>query len=167
MRDSMMPFNGYGFLLPKAGGLRVRAKSKVAIFDALTLRLAILPREISAAPIYKQMEKFGIEKRNLEERVLKLKDKELEKEVPADAITYEKFLDVLRDLKASGITTAKKQKIITSLVERIEIFPDRLEIHYGLGISRVKQELATASSLLNKSLVESSTSLTNGGSSPP
>ncbi len=163
----MMPFNGYGFLLPKAGGLRVRAKSKVAIFDALTLRLAILPREISAAPIYKQMEKFGIEKRNLEERVLKLKDKELEKEVPADAITYEKFLDVLRDLKASGITTAKKQKIITSLVERIEIFPDRLEIHYGLGISRVKRELAIASSLFNKSLVESSTSLTNGGSSPP
>ncbi|MCM2351838.1 MAG: recombinase family protein [Bacteriovoracaceae bacterium] len=131
--------------------------------DALTLRLAELPREVSAAPIYKQMEKLGIEKRNLEERILKLKDEELDKEVPTDAITYEKFLDILRDLKASGITTAKKQKIITSLVERIEIFPDRLEIHYGLGISRVKRELAIASSLLNKSLVESSTSLTSGG----
>ncbi len=34
MRDSMMPFYGYGFLLPKIGGLCVRAKFKVAISAA-------------------------------------------------------------------------------------------------------------------------------------
>ena len=131
--------------------------------NALTLRLAELPQEVSAAPIYKQMEKLEVEKKALEERILKLKDKELEKEIPADSFTYERLLDVLRDLQARGITTAKKQKIIVSLIERIEIFPDKLEIHYGLGKSRVNRELAIASSLFNKSVVVSSTSLTSGG----
>lgn len=99
------------------------------------------------------MEKLEIEKRALEERILKLKDEELEKEVPTDAVTYERLLEALRDLKGSAITTAKKQKIIVSLIERIEIFPDRVEIHYGLGKSRVQRELAIACSLFNKSLV--------------
>lgn len=131
--------------------------------DGLTLRLAELPKEVSAASIYKQMEKLEVEKKALDERILQLKDKELKKEIPTDAITYERLLEVLKDVRASGITTAKQQKIIMTLIERIEIFPDRIEIHYGLGKSRVKRELANASSLFNKSVVESSTSLTSGG----
>ncbi len=130
--------------------------------DALTLRLAELPREVSAAPIYKQMEKLEIEKRELDEKILKLKDEELEKEIPTNAISYEKLLEVLRDLKASGLTTAKKQKIVTSLIEKIEIFPDRIEIGYGLGRSKIKRELVYANSHLCKP-VECSTSLTFGG----
>ena len=131
--------------------------------DALTLRLAELPKEVSAAPIYKQMEKLETEKREHEEKILKLKDEELEKEIPTDAITYGKLLEVLRDLKASGLTTAKKQKIVTSLIEKIEIFPEKLEIHYGLGRSKIKRELVLSSSRFNISPVMCSTSLTFGG----
>ncbi len=58
--------------------------------------------------------------------------------------------------------TSKKQKIVTSLIERIEIFPERLEIHYGLGRSKIKRELVYANSHLYKP-VECSTSLTFGG----
>lgn len=137
--------------------------------DALTLRLAELPREVSASPIYKQMEVLAIQKKELDEKILLLKNEELEKELPTDAISYEKLLSVLNELTASGITTAKKQKIITSLIERIEVFPDRLEIAFGLGSSKIKQELVFASSLLNQSensnfpFIKCSTSLTNGG----
>jgi site-specific DNA recombinase len=130
--------------------------------EALTLRLAELPKEVSAAPIYRQMEKLETNKRNLDERILKLKDAELEKEVPTDAISYQKLLEILRDEKASGLTTAKKQKIVSSLVERIEIFPERLEIHYGLGRSKIKRELVYANSHFILP-VDGSTSLTYGG----
>lgn len=85
----------------------------------------------------------------------------MDRELPTDGMTYEKLLDVFRNLKESGLTTAKKQRIITSLVERIEIFPDRLEIHYGLGRSKIKRELVYANSL-NYFEAECSTSLTNG-----
>jgi hypothetical protein len=78
--------------------------------EALTLRLAELPKEVSAAPICKQMEKLEIDKRELDEKILKLKDAELGKEIPTDAISYQNLLGVLRDEKASGLTTAKKQK---------------------------------------------------------
>ena len=108
------------------------------------------------------MEKLEIEKRELDEKILKLKDQELEKEIPTDAISYQKLLEVLRDEKASGLTTAKKQKIVSCLIERIEIFPDRLEIHYGLGRSKIKRELVYANSHLLLP-ADGSTSLTFGG----
>ena len=71
---------------------------------------------------------------------------------------------------SAGITTAKKQKIITSLIERIEVFPDKLEIGFALGALKTKRELVFASSLLNSSeesffpaIKWCSASLTNGG----
>jgi len=109
--------------------LKNKAYSINAQVDSLTLRLAELPKEVSAAPIYKQMEKLEGDKKHLELQILKLRDEELDRELPTDGFTYEKLLDVFRNLKESGLTTAKKQRILTSLVERIEIFPDRLEIH--------------------------------------
>ena len=66
------------------------------------------------------------------------------------------------DEKASDLTTAKKQKIVSSLVDRIEIFPERLEIHYGLGRSKIKRELVYANSRFILP-VDGSTSLTYGG----
>lgn len=88
----------------------------------------------------------------------------MEREPPTDAITDGKLLEVFMNLKGRGLTTAKKQKIISSLVEQIEVFPDRLEIHYGLGQSKIKRELVYASSLLEKNNLEVrySTSFTNG-----
>lgn len=129
--------------------------------ESLTLRLAELPKEVSAAPIYKQMEKLEGDKKLLELQVLKLRDEEVDRELPTDGVTYVKLLDVFRNLKESGLTTAKKQRIITSLLERIEIFPDKLEIHYGLGRSKIKKELVYANSL-NYFEAKCSTSFTNG-----
>lgn len=141
--------------------LKNKTYSINAQVESLTLRLAELPKEVSAAPIYKQMEKLEGDKKLLELQILKLRDEELDREFPTDGVTYEKLLDVFRDLKESGLTTAKKQRIITSLVERIEIFPDKLEIHYGLGRSKIKRELVYVNSL-NYFEAECSTSLTNG-----
>ncbi|WP_408096336.1 hypothetical protein ACJVC5_14950 [Peredibacter sp. HCB2-198] len=43
---------------------------------------------------------------------MKLKDEDSEKEIPTDSISYEKLLDVLRNLRGSGLTSAKKLKIV-------------------------------------------------------
>ncbi len=142
--------------------LKNRVYSINAQIEALTLRLAELPKEVSASPIYKQMEKLGADKNLIDERILKIKDEELATTLPTDAITYERLLAVLRDLKASGFTTAKKQRIILSLIEKIEIFPDRIEIGYGLGRSKIKRELVCANSRLFLP-ADGSTSLTFGG----
>ena len=144
--------------------LKNRTYSINSQVEALTLRLAELPKEVSAAPIYKQMEKLEIDKRELDEKILKLKDQELEKEIPTDAISYQNLLEVLRNERASGLTTAKKQKIVNCLIERIKIFPERLEIHYGLGRSKIKRELVYANSRFILP-VDGSTSLTYGGTS--
>ena len=53
-----------------------------------------------------------------------------------------------------------------SLIERIEVFPDRLDLYFAVGRDKIKKELAFAGSFFNfqNILAESSTRLTNGGS---
>ena len=94
-----------------------------------------------------------------------LRSEELQNQLPVDLLTYENFIEVLNEVKKTGLSTSKKQKIIVSLIERIEVFPDRLDIYFAVGRDKIKKELAFAGSLFNfqNVLVESSTSLTNGG----
>ncbi|MBC7430088.1 MAG: hypothetical protein H7336_15845 [Bacteriovorax sp.] len=134
--------------------------------ESLTVRLGELPKEVSASAIYTQMGKLGISKNEHEEKILVLKSEELQNQLPVDLLTYENFIEVLNGLKKTGLTTSKKQKIIVSLIERIEVFPNKLEISFAVGRDKLKKELAFAGSLFNiqNVLAESSTSLTNGGS---
>ncbi len=147
-----------------------RLKNKIysinAQIESLTVRLGELPKEVSASAIYTQMGKLGISKNVHEEKILVLRNEELQNQLPVDLLTYENFIEVLNKLKELGLTTSKKQKIIVSLIERIEVFPDRLDIFFAVGRDKIKKELAFAGSLFNfqNVLVESSTSLTNGGS---
>jgi hypothetical protein len=80
-------------------------------------------------------------------------------------ISYDNFIDVLNRLKEKGLTPTNKQKIIVSLIDRIEVFPDRLDIYFAIGRDKIKKELAFAGSLFNfqNVLIEGSTSLINGG----
>ncbi|NOT78971.1 MAG: recombinase family protein [Bacteriovoracaceae bacterium] len=147
-----------------------RLKNKIysinAQIESLTVRLGKLPKEVSASAIYTQMGKLGISKKEHEEKVLVLRSEELQNQLPIDLLTYENFIEVLNELKKTGLTTSKKQKIVVSLIERIEVFPDKLEISFAVGRDKIKKELAFAGSLFNfqNVLAESSTSLTNGGS---
>jgi hypothetical protein len=130
------------------------------------VRLGELPQEVSATALYTQMGKLGTAKKEHEEKILGLKNEELQKQLPVDLLTYENFLEVLKKLKETGLSVSKKQKIIVSLIERIEVFPERLDIHFAVGSEKIKRELALANSLFISSknlLVECSTSLTNGG----
>jgi hypothetical protein len=63
------------------------------------------------------MEKLEFNKRESDEKILKLKDAELEKEIPTDAISYQKLLEVLRDERASGLTTKTKRHQLVSFCQ--------------------------------------------------
>lgn len=148
-----------------------RLKNKIysinAQVESLTVRLGELPQEVSATALYTQMGRLGTAKKEHEEKILGLKNEELQKQLPVDLLTYENFLEILKKLKETGLSVSKKQKIIVSLIDRIEVFPDRLEIHFAVGREKIKRELVLASSLPISSknvLVLCSTSLTNGGS---
>jgi hypothetical protein len=88
--------------------LKNKTYSINAQIESLTLRLAELPKEVSAAPIYKQMEKLEGDKKLLELQILKLRDEELDRELPTDGVTYEKLLDVFRNLKREWINHGKE-----------------------------------------------------------
>lgn len=132
--------------------------------ESLTVRLGELPKEVSATAIYTQMGKLEAQKKEFDEKILHLKSEELQKEMPVDFLTYENFLEILNKLKSTGLSTAKKQKIIVSLIEKIEVFPDRLDLHFAVGSAKIKRELVLSSSpFIINSPVLCSTSLTNGG----
>jgi hypothetical protein len=138
-----------------------RLKNKIysinSQIESLTVRLGELPKEVSATAIYTQMGKLEVSKKEHDEKILELKSERLQNQLPADLLTYENFIEILNKLKGSTLTTSKKQKIIVSLIERIKVFPKRLDIHFAVGSEKIKRELVWASSL-----DESSTSLTDG-----
>lgn len=144
--------------------LKNRVYSINAQIESLTVRLGELPKEVSAKAIYTQMGKLEISKKEFEEKILMLKSEGLKNQLPIDLMSYERFIEVLNRLKSVGLTTARKQKIIVSLIDRIDVFPERLDIHFAVGVERIKRELALANSLfIQNTPVYGSTSFTFGG----
>ncbi len=98
--------------------------------DALAERLSELPKEVTAAPIYKQM--ANLEKRKTE--ALELLDK-LSDASDSDFLVslndYQSFVRDLRELWISA-NSATKSKIIQRLIHRVEVGVDSVVIHYNV-----------------------------------
>ena len=98
--------------------------------DALTERLAELPKELSASSIYKQM-------KTLEDRKLELSEKleKLTKSSQADYIAklneYDEFVQSLRKLWMTA-SSDMKSRIIKRLIHKIEVGVDSVVIHYNV-----------------------------------
>ncbi len=97
--------------------------------DALTERLAELPKELSASSIYKQM-------KTLEDRKLELSDK-LEKlsnssqtDYVAKLNDYNNFVQSLRKIWITA-SSDMKSRIIKRLIHKVEVGADSVVIHYN------------------------------------
>lgn len=130
--------------------------------NALTERLSELPVEMDAAPIYQQMQKIALDKKELEERILVVKKQNLNFEMPVELSDYVRFLEMLRGDALKAITPQLKQKILSKLVEKVELLPEGMRIHFIVSASKIKRELDKTGSLLNIA-VRCSNSLTIGG----
>jgi hypothetical protein len=72
------------------------------------------------------------------------------------------FLEMLRGDVLKAMTSQLKQKILSKLVEKVELLAERMRIHFVVSASKIKRELDKTGSLL-KNAVRCSNSLTNGG----
>lgn len=114
--------------------------------DALTERLAQLPKSISAASIFKQMEKIE-ELRQLEQAKIDTLEREHGgTEFPVSYTSYTAFLKGLHHLTHRPDSIPHRARIIQKLIKQIEVKPDGLRVHYYVGKTRIEGELAQASS---------------------
>ena len=126
-----------------------RLKAKVfglnSQMDGLAERLSELPKGISAAPIYKQMQKLeelsGQHKADLEklktnsqgsmDRVVNLQD-------------FEAFTKRYRKLTFDDLTVDQKKQLLKRFIHKIEIGVDAVKIHFIVDGERYRQDSALA-----------------------
>lgn len=101
--------------------------------EVLAERLSVLPKAVTPAPIYKQMERLGELKQTEEKRMRDLEIKTGTFDVPAEIKSYQAFLDGFN--KLDGNNPEIKTRIIQKLIHKIEIMHDGFKLHYYAGRS--------------------------------
>ncbi len=98
--------------------------------DAMAERLAQLPKEVSAAPIFKQMEMLE-RKREIYKRELEYAAQfdETIWGMPVEFKTFRKFSDSLEPL-LNRATPELLSKIASKLIHKVEIGPESVKVHY-------------------------------------
>lgn len=136
--------------------------------NALTERLSELPKEVDATPIYQQMKKIGQDKVELEKKILEVKKKGSDFDLPVEFADYQSFLEMLEGEALKAVTPDLKQKILAKLVEKVELLSDGMKIHFIVSSRKIKKGLDKTSPLFKqpqKNAVMCSNSLTYGGTS--
>jgi site-specific DNA recombinase len=134
--------------------------------NALTERLSEMPKEMDAGPIYEQMRKIQVMREELD---LKLKELNLKNQnfaIPAELGDYQNFLEAIKKEALKAVTPELKRKILTKLVEKVELLSDGMRVHFVVSSGKIKKELDKTGSSFNRTknnLVQCSNSLTNGG----
>ncbi len=129
--------------------------------NALSERLSELPADLDASPIYKQMKKISLAKRENEDRLLEVRRNNLDRSKPCELDDYLTFLEDVRNRGLEGLTPFQKQKVIESLISKIEILPEGMRIHFIVSSSDIKKGPGKTGPSLIAS--QCSTSLTIGG----
>lgn len=124
---------------------RLKAKTKGinSQLEALSERLAELPKSVSAAPIYKQMERLQTLLTEHEEHLLRLKSDgptSLDRIVGLD--TFEDFAIHHRNLVMRDLEETKKKQLIQKFVHKIELGTESFKIHYNVDKAHYERELA-------------------------
>ncbi len=111
--------------------------------DGLAERLSELPKGISAAPIYKQMQKL--------EELLGQYKSELEKlkantqgsvDRVVNFLDFEAFTKRYKKLTFDELTVDQKKQLLKRFIHKIEIGVDSVKIHFIVDGERYKQESA-------------------------
>lgn len=135
--------------------------------DALAERIAILPREVSPVPLFKQMEKLETAKKELEERLLKVKDLNLSERLVCIE-TFEQFAQIASKTLKENPDFNLKRSLLQKFIYRVEIGVETIKIYWNLDQEFFERELkikkpeARDSGFLKLSANFGSQSLTNG-----
>lgn len=106
--------------------------------DALGEHLSKIPKTVSPAPIFKQMERLEEIKGALEGEKCSILQNGQSCEMPVALKDYEKFIQALKLLRTNSQEI--KAKIVSKLVHKIELLPDSFKLHFYVGESHVSPE---------------------------
>ena len=108
--------------------------------DALAERIAILSREVSPVPLFKQIEKLEVAKKEIEERLLKVKDLNLsERLVSID--TFERFAQIASKTFKENPDFNLKRSLLQKFIYRVEIGVETVKIYWNLDQEFFEREL--------------------------
>ena len=132
---------------------------------ALTARLAELPQDISAAPIYKQLREIQKVKEKVEKDILKLEGSCSRGNEPAAIEDYQAFLTIVKKGLEEDSTKEWRSKLIRQIIGKIEVGTDRVKIHWRTGEKWVKMGFEGKKQSSNPIFLKKSGSRTiqNGG----
>jgi site-specific DNA recombinase len=124
-----------------------RVKAKIAglgsQIEALSERLAELPKAVSAVPIYKQMEKLQTLRSEQEEALVRLQSSgvtSLDRVVGLDS--FDNFAKHYKRLVTKDIGPNETKQMIQKFVNKIEVGTDSFKIHYIVDKEHYRKELA-------------------------
>ncbi|MBK9322662.1 MAG: recombinase family protein [Bdellovibrionaceae bacterium] len=125
------------------GKLKAKLYGVSSQLDALAERLSMLPKTVSATPIFKQMEKLELVKKELEEGLLKIKDLNIdERLVPIE--TFEEFAAF------AGLTIKNnpdfniRRNLLQKFIHRVEIGVDSIKIYWNLDKDFYESDMCVA-----------------------
>ncbi len=127
-----MSFRG-GEAEGKVRGALIRhpENSTVKGIDALAERIAILPVAVSPVPLFKQMEKLEGPNKDLEDKLLKVKDINLSQRL-VSIETFEEFAEIARKTLKDNRDFNMKRSLLQKFVQRVEIGVDAMKIFWNL-----------------------------------
>ena len=124
-----------------------RLKAKIlgvnSQIEALSERLAELPKSVSAVPIYKQLEKLQGIKTDHDEALIKFRSggvTSFDRVVGLD--TFENFASHYRSLVVNSVDVTQRKQMIQKFVRKVEVGTDSFNIHYIVDQEHYKRELA-------------------------
>jgi len=122
------------------GKLKAKLYGVSSQLDALAERLSMLPKTASATPIFKQMEKLELVKKEIEEGLSKIKDLNIdERLVPIE--TFEKLTEFASLAIKNNPDFNIKRNLLQKFIHRVEIGVDSIKIYWNLDKDFYEQEL--------------------------
>lgn len=124
-----------------------RLKAKImgvnSQIEALSERLSELPKGVSAAPIYKQLERLQGIKTDHDEALIKFKSggvTSVDRIVGLD--TFEDFASHHRKFVVNAADITQRKQLIQKFVRKVEVGTDSFNIHYIVDQEHYRRELA-------------------------
>ena len=147
--------------------IQTRLKSLTERAETLSERLSELPRGVPAEPIYAQMKKLADEKAELEIKRDERSRLQAPPRMPASLSSYRALIEGLNAISKREDAADGRSKIIKSLVQKVEVCPEGIRIHFYAGEQEIKRGFNGLGETYiggKKNLsVRGSNSFTNGG----
>ncbi|MEI7974032.1 MAG: zinc ribbon domain-containing protein [Bdellovibrio sp.] len=115
--------------------------------ESLAEHLSRIPKEVSADPIFKQMQKLELEKNLLEAQLADFRKENSPSDMPSSLSDYRSLCRFLRDNFNTEASAEIKSQITRTLVHKIEIQQNSYKIFFYTGSEIIQQNIKSFQTL--------------------